>query len=72
MQQAKKINNTIKPYMHLRSINYTTIVYVYITQYGSTVYIGIAMGCPIHKDILVFTFSFNLNLSFKDIKVKNM
>ena len=24
----------------------------------------------IHKEILVFTFSFNLNLSFKDIKVK--
>ena len=41
-----------------------------ITQYGSTVYIGIAIA--IRKDILVFTFSFNLNLSFKDIKVENM
>ena len=45
-------------------------------QYGSTVYIRIAMGGPalyiaIHKEILVFTFSFNLNLS-KDIKVENM
>ena len=26
----------------------------------------------IHKDIVVFTFSFNLNLSSKDIKVENM
>ena len=26
----------------------------------------------IHKEILVFTFSFNLNLSSKDIKVENM
>ena len=46
-------------------------------QYGSTVYIGIAMGGPalyiaIHKEIIVFTFSFNLNLSSKDIEVENM
>ena len=26
----------------------------------------------IHKEMLVFTFSFNLNLSSKDIKVDNM
>ena len=26
----------------------------------------------IHKEILVFTFSFNLNLSSKDIEVENM
>ena len=26
----------------------------------------------IHKEMLVFTFSFNLNLSSKDIKVENM
>ena len=47
-----------------------------ITQYGSTVYIGIAMGgqhyIAIHKEMLVFTFSFNLNLSSEDIKVENM
>ena len=44
-----------------------------ITQYGST---GIAMGgqhyIAIHKELLVFTFSFNLNLSSEDIKVENM
>ena len=39
--------------------------------------IGIAMHgwssiIAIHKEISVFTFSFNLNLSFKDIKVENM
>ena len=46
--------------------------HMYITQYGSTVYIGIAMGGPaLHKDISVFTFSFSLNLSSKDIKVEN-
>ena len=48
----------------------------YITQYGSTVYIGDCHGwssiIAIHKEILVFTFSFNLNLSSKDIKVENM
>ena len=33
---------------------------------------GLSSIIAIHKDILVFTFSFNLNLSFKDIKVKNM
>ena len=41
-----------------------------VTQYGSTVYIGIAMGGPAY--ISVFTFNFNLNLSSKDIKVENM
>ena len=40
-----------------------------ITQYGSTVYIGMAMGVSaIHKEISVFTF----NLSSKGIKVENM
>ena len=44
-----------------------------ISQYGSTVYIGIAMGGPaLYCHILVFTFSFNLNLSSKDIEVENM
>ena len=46
-----------------------------ITQYSSTVYIGIAVGgsiIAIHKEMLVFTFSFNLNLSSKDIKVEHM
>ena len=33
---------------------------------------GLSSIIAIHKDILVYTFSFNLNLSFKDIKVKNM
>ena len=40
-----------------------------ITQYGSIVYIGIASIIAIHKEI---TFSFNRNLSSKDIKVENM
>ena len=45
-----------------------------ITQYGSTVYIGIARSGPalyiaIHKEISVFTFS--LNLTLKDIRVEN-
>ena len=33
---------------------------------------GLSSIIAIHKEILVFTFSFNLNLSFKDIKEKNM
>ena len=33
---------------------------------------GLSSIIAIHKDILVFTFSFNLNLSIKEIKVKNM
>ena len=37
-----------------------------ITQYGSTVYI---YGLPC---IIAIHFSFNLNLSSKDIKVENM
>ena len=46
-------------------------------QYGSTVYIrrdchGWSSIIAIHKEILVFTFSFNLNLSSKDIKLENM
>ena len=43
-----------------------------ITQYGSTVYIGIAMGGPAlypYIRILVFTFSFKTS---NDIKVENM
>ena len=39
-----------------------------ITQYDSTVYIGNAMGGGVRK----YTFSFNLNLSSKDIEVENM
>ena len=42
---------------------------MYITQYGSTVYYGWSSITAIRKDI---TFSFNLNLSSKDIKVENM
>ena len=45
---------------------------VHNTQYGSTVYIGIAMGGQHYTEISVFTFSFNLNMSSKDIKVENM
>ena len=42
-------------------------------MYHSTVVLWIAMGGPaLHKEILVFTFSFNLNLSSKDIKMENM
>ena len=40
-------------------------------QYIRVLWIPIAMGGS-HKEILVFTFSFNLNLSSKDIKVENM
>ena len=44
-----------------------------ITQYGSTVDChGWSSIIAIHKEILVFTFCFNLNLSSKDIKVENM
>ena len=45
------------------------IVVVSHSTVYSTVYIRIAMG---HKEILVSTFSFNLNLSSKDIEVENM
>ena len=56
---------------------YTVLPYcVIITQYGSIYCVyrdchGLSSIIAIHKDILVFTFSFNLNLSFKDIKVEN-
>ena len=43
-----------------------------ITQYGSTVYIRMAMWfciIAIHKD---FHFQFQVNLSYMDIKVENM
>ena len=51
-----------------------------ITQYGSTVLPycvyrdchGWSSIIAVHKEISVFTFSFNLNLSSKDIKVENM
>ena len=33
---------------------------------------GLSSIIAIHKEISVLTFSFNLNLSFKDIKVENM
>ena len=44
-----------------------------ITQYGSTVYIGMAMGGSALKPyIRKFQFQFQFNLSSKDIKVENM
>ena len=53
------------------------VMYVHacITQYGSSVYRdchGLSSIIAIHKEISVITFSFNLNLSFKDIKVENI
>ena len=50
-------------------------VYKYRGVSHSTVYRdchGWSSITAIHKEILVFTFSFNLNLSSKDIKVENM
>ena len=52
-----------------------TVVYIIIIYTDSAAAVGppvgLAQARP-NKDILVFSFSFNLNLSFKDIKVKNM
>ena len=54
-------------------IDFVAVSCIIITQYGSTLYIGIAMGGPaLQKEMFVFTFSFNLNMSSKDTKVENM
>ena len=55
-----------------RTSNRTNISF-HITQYGSTVYIGIAMVYPtIYKDIFHFHFKFEVDFTFNDIKVKNV
>ena len=48
-----------------------------ITQYGSTVYIGIAMVYPhwkpySYKVFVHFHFQFEVDFTFNDIKVKNV
>ena len=45
--------------------------FCYITQYGSTVYIGIAMVYS-HKHFVHFHSQFEVDFTFNDIKVKNM
>ena len=53
----------------VNTLLYTTLL---ITQYGSNVYIGIAMGGPaLLPYISVFTFSFNLNLSSNYIRISS-
>ena len=50
-------------------------IHVHIHMYMYCVYRdchGWSSIIAIHKEILVFTFSFNLNLSSKDIKEENM
>ena len=50
--------------------------FIIITQYGSTVYIGIAMGLSplktIYKHFVHFHFQFQVDFTFNDIKVKNV
>ena len=53
------------------------VVDIYITQYGSTVYIRISMVYisplkTIYKHFVHFHFQFELDFTFNDIKVKNM
>ena len=43
-------------------------MYLPITQYGSTVFIGMAMG---GSPFICFHFQFQFELSSKDIKVEN-
>ena len=48
-----------------------SFAYLLSERYDSLCH-GWSSVIAIHKEILVFTFSFNLNLSYKDIKVENM
>ena len=47
-------------------------LYMCITQYGSTAYIGMAMGCPALYRNFSLHFEFQFNLTSNDIKVENM
>ena len=63
--------------VHLSTKNHCHSTYASITQYSSIYCVyrdchAWSSIIAIHKEISVFTFSFNLNLSFKDIKVENM
>ena len=65
---------TVLPYCVIPTyITMQDLVYHTVRQY--CVYWdchGWSSVIAIHKEISVFTFSFNLNLSFKDIKVENI
>ena len=53
---------------------YIYIVYIYITGYGSTLYIGIAMVFVFSPYIWKFTscFQFQVNLTFNDFTAQNI
>ena len=57
-----------------RHVYITACIPVYITGYGSTLYIGIAMVFVFSPYICKFTscFQFQVNLTFNDLTAQNM
>ena len=63
---------TLIPLEKMLQLSVLTIHYNASHTYVQTRVVQHYSHTVLHKEILVFTFSFNLNLSSKDIKVENM